>query len=222
MIIKEPNYWVISKNTNTDYWGQDASPEWTVVGSLMYHPSQDRGAGVESHYHDADEIWMFASGRGEAWIDGQSYEITPNTVVYTPMGSVHRFQCFTEFADASLVTRLERQKRAYHILVDVDGPPVPTVPGFVLPGPDNNGPIANRGTRCPFSELRYVTFDPGDGVEESELAANEHWLAVTGFINLSIDGSQIELHSGDVAMLKAGAVRSLSTPNGARVCLVRE
>ena len=28
--------------------------------------------GVEPHYHDADEVWIFAYGRGEAWIDGQA------------------------------------------------------------------------------------------------------------------------------------------------------
>jgi mannose-6-phosphate isomerase-like protein (cupin superfamily) len=173
--IKDPNYWIISGNSNTDNWGQDVSPEWTSIGSLIYHPSQKTGADVGPHYHDADEVWMFATGRGEAWIDGHSYEITPNTVVCTPMGSVDRFQCFTEFDNASLVTRLERQNRPYHLPVEVEGPPVPTVPGFVVPGSDNNGPIASRGTRCPLSELRHVTLGSGDGVEESELAANEHW-----------------------------------------------
>ena len=38
MIIKDPNYWIISRDSNTDYWGQDASPEWTAVGSFIYHP----------------------------------------------------------------------------------------------------------------------------------------------------------------------------------------
>ena len=222
MRIKNTDYWIISKDSNNDYWGQDASPKWTALGSFIYHPAQKRGAGVEPHYHDADEIWMFATGHGEAWIDGQSFEITPNTTVYTPMGSVHRFQCFTEFDTVSLVTRMERQKRVHHILVELEGPPVPTVPGFVVPGEDNNGPIANRGARCPFSELRHASFSAGDGVAESELPANEHWLVETGSITLSIDGFRIELFSGDVAMLKAGVVRRLSSVDGARVCLTRE
>ena len=77
MRIKNQNYWIISRNSNTDYWGQDVSPEWAAIGTFIWHDIEDRkGVGVEPHFHDVDEIWVFASGRGEAWIDGQSYEIT--------------------------------------------------------------------------------------------------------------------------------------------------
>ena len=84
----------------------------------MWHPAGRPGGGAEPHYHDADEVWIFASGHGEAWVDGTTYDVTPNTAVYTPMGTVHRFQMFTDFYNASVVTRLERQKRADHLLVE--------------------------------------------------------------------------------------------------------
>ena len=222
MKIKNPNYWITSRNSNTVYWGGGASPDWTVINSFMWHPAGRSGLGVESHYHDADEVWIFASGHGEASVGGRTYDVTPNTAVYTPMGTVHRFQMLTEFDNVSVVTRLERQKRPIHILEEVDGPPVPTVPGFVLPGADNNGPIADRGSRCPFTELRHVDFEPGGGVAESTLSANEHWLVDVGSVILTIDGFETELVQGDVAMLRAGATRQLSAADGAKVCLVRE
>jgi len=46
VIVKNDNYWVISKNSNTEYWGQDVSPEWTVIGTFMYHSPEKRGSGV--------------------------------------------------------------------------------------------------------------------------------------------------------------------------------
>lgn len=220
--IKNPNYWITSRNSNTVYWGEGASPDWTVINSFMWHPAGGSGLGVEPHYHDADEVWIFASGNGEASVGGKTYDVTPNTVVYTPMGTVHRFQMLTEFDNVSVVTRLERQKRPIHILEEVDGPPVPTVPGFVIQGTDNNGPIADRGPRCPFTELRHVDYDPGTGVRESTLPVNEHWLVDNGSVILTIDGFETELVQGDVAMLRAGATRQLSAPDGAKVCLVRE
>lgn len=222
MFIKNDNYWIISKNSNTDYWGQDVSPDWTVIGTLMHHPVAARGGGVEPHYHDADEIWMFASGRGEAWIDDQVYEVTRNTVVYTPMGSVHRFQMFTDFENASVVTRLERQQRADHLYPDRDGTPERTVPEIVLAGDENIGPVADRGERCPFTEMRTIEFQAGADVKKARLSSNEHWLVEAGTAYLTVDGLSIELSAGDVAMLRAGAERSLSFSTGVRVALVRE
>jgi len=222
VIVKNDNYWVISKNSNTEYWGQDVSPEWTVIGTFMYHSPEKRGSGVEPHYHDADEIWIFGAGHGEAWIDGRSYPVKPNTTVYTPMGSVHRFHMFTDFDNSSVVTRLERQKRPGHLYRETDGPPVPTVPGFVLPGDENHGPIADRGPRCPFTELRTVEFAAGEAVQRAQLAGNEHWLAKEGGLLLEVDGFEVELLPGDVAMMRAGATRSLRCPRGAKAALVRE
>jgi len=222
MIIKDRNYWVISKNSNVDYWSQDASPEWTPIGTFKYHPSEGEGRSAEPHYHDADEVWIFGYGHGEAWVDDKIHEVTPGTIVYTPMGSVHRFQMFTEFDNASIVTRLERQKRGVHLLVDVDGPPEPTVPGFVIPGQENTGPIEDRGIRCPFSELRIVEFGVGECIAQGVLSSNEHWLVETGSVRLGIDGFEVDLSSGDVAMLRVGAERRLYCPEGARMALARE
>ncbi len=222
MIIKTSNYWVISKDSNNVYWGEESSPDWTSINSFMKHPSDKAGVKNEPHYHDADEVWIFATGRGQVWLDNKLYDVTPNTLVYTPMGSVHGFQMSTEFDNVSVVTRLERKKRAKHLLESIDGPPVPTVPGFVIGGDENNGPIKNTGSRCPFTEIRYVDLEAGSNFNPTKLTNNEHWLVDIGKIQLNLDGADVELVQGDVAMIKTGTIRQISATNHTKVCLVQE
>ena len=224
MIIEATNCMVRSANSNSNdiYWAQGVYPEWSAIGTFIHHPDKRTGGGVEPHYHDCDEIWLFESGRGEAWLDGVSHEVTPNTLVYTPMGAIHRFQMFSDWSTASIVTRLERQKRPIHIQVEEHGPPEPTVPGFVVPGETNNGPISDPGPRCPFSELRVVTFAAGQGLQEESLDFNESWLVQRGGAHLTVDGLQVGLSEGDVAVLRAGAVRRIRFERGGRIALARE
>ena len=222
MIIENQHYMIRSGNSNNIYWEQGIYPDWTALSAFRHFPDQRIGTGVEPHYHDNDELWLFTAGRGEVWLNDQRFEITPNTLVYTPMGVVHRFQMFTGYENNAIVTQLERQKRPIHILVEEAGPPIPTVPGFIVPGDSNTGPIAHRGSRCPLSEWRAITFDAGEEVDEERLTCNEHWLVVGGTINLTVDGLEFELAGEDLAMLKAGAVRKIRSAEGARVVLARE
>ena len=222
MIIENQHYMIRSGNSNNIYWEQGIYPDWTALSAFRHFPDQRIGTGVEPHYHDNDELWLFTAGRGEVWLNDQRFEITPNTLVYTPMGVVHRFQMFTGYENNAIVTRLERQKRPIHILVEEAGPPIPTVPGFIVPGDSNTGPIAHRGSRCPLSEWRAITFSAGEEVDEERLTCNEHWLVVGGTINLTVDGLEFELSGEDLAMLKAGAVRKIRSAEGARVVLARE
>lgn len=222
MIIRNNHYVIFSQSSNTHYWEQDLYPDWTAFAIIRHFPDQRIGAGVEPHYHDCDESWLFTAGHGEVWLDDQCFAITPNTLVYTPMGVVHRFQLFANGENNALVTRLERQKRPIHILVEQDGPPQKTVPGFVIAGEVNNGPIPNPGPRCPFSELRTVTLAAGKGVEQMQLSHNEHWLMIEGMLHLEIDQQTVELYPGDVALLRAGARRRVWTDRTTRVVLVHE
>ena len=222
MIIENQHYMIRSGNSNNIYWEQGIYPDWTALSAFRHFPDQRIGTGVEPHYHDNDELWLFTAGRGEVWLNDQRFEITPNTLVYTPMGVVHRFQMFTGYENNAVVTRLERQKRPIHVLVEESGPPIPTVPGFIVPGDSNTGPIAHRGSRCPLSEWRAITFSAGEEVDEERLTCNEHWLVVEGTINLTVDGLEFELAGEDLAMLKAGAVRKISSVEGGRVVLARE
>lgn len=222
MIITTDRCMIRSQNSNAIYWEQGMYPEWTAISTFSGGFQQTRGTGVEPHYHDNDEIWLFTAGRGEVWLDGERFDVTPNTAVYTPMGVVHRFQMFTDYENNALVTRLERQKRPTHILVEEDGPPVPTVAGFVIPGERNTGPFPDPGSRCPLSELRHVVFVAGSELAETHLPCHEHWCVLEGSVQLSVDGLEVELSPGDVALLRAGTVRRMGAQTRARVVLVRE
>ena len=225
MIVKAEKYVVISHNSNDpfkSYWGKGPYPDWTFMLTFGHFTDQPTGYGVEPHYHDCDEFWLFAKGHGEAWLDGQSHRLTANTAVYTPMGTVHRFQMFAPFETVAVVSPLEREKRRKHILVEEEGPPVPTVPGFVAPGADNNGPFPDRGSRCPLSELRVVALPAGAAIDDELLEVNEYWMAMSGSTVLEIDGREFELSSGDVAMLRSGATRRLRAVDSVRLALARE
>jgi mannose-6-phosphate isomerase-like protein (cupin superfamily) len=222
MVLSGSRYMIRSQNANQIYWEQGVYPPWAALSTFRSIPGQQRGAGVEPHYHDNDEIWLFLTGNGEVWLDGQSSAITPGTVVYTPMGAVHRFQMFTGFDSVAMVTPLERQKRAVHLLVEDAGPPVPTVPGFVVPGDQNQGPFARPGPRCPLGELRPVALAKGQSIAHAPAAANEYWLVLSGMVRLQVDGVDVELGQEDLALLKAGAVRRLQAPEGAVLALARE
>ena len=222
MIHRGSHYLLFSQSSNTHYWEQDVNPDWTQFSAIRHFPDQRIGTGVEPHYHDCDEIWLFSAGTGEVWLDDECYPITPNTLVYTPMGVVHHFQMYSNGENNAFVTRMEGRKRPIHILVEQDGAPEKSAPGFVVPGAANTGPVPNPGLRCPFSELRVVTLAAGDGVAQGQLSTNEHWLVIDGALHVEMENREVELYKGDVALLRAGLVRRLWTNSHARVILVRE
>ena len=94
--------------------------------------------------------------------------------------------------------------------------------GLVVPGDRNLGPIRERGSRCPFSELRTVQLEAGEGVGTGKLAVNEHWAVASGSLRLAVDGLKAELGPGDVVMMRAGTERELASPIGASLFLARE
>ena len=161
MIIATDRYMIRSQNDNNIYWDEGVYPEWTALNAYRHFPNGVPSAGVEPHHHDGDELWLFTEGKGEVWLDDKRFDITPNTMVYTPMGCIHRFQMFTPFENNAIVTKLERQQRPTHITTEEHGPPEATVPGFVVSGADNTGPIADPGSRCPLSEWHLLTLGNG-------------------------------------------------------------
>ena len=223
MVIDDPRYVIRSLNSNQTYWEQDVFPEWTALNCYRHFPDGGIGTGVEPHYHDNDELWLFTSGRGEVWLDGVRHEITPNTLVYTPMGCVHQFQMFTPYVNNAIVTRLERKRRPLHLTVAEYGPPEPTVPGFVVPGSMNTGPISDPGPRCPISEWRLQRYEDVNALDSNVLSRHEHWMVLSGTLKLEVEGRSVSLEPGDIALLRAGVDRHLSMQDhGARAVVVRE
>jgi mannose-6-phosphate isomerase-like protein (cupin superfamily) len=222
MIIRDHDFQIISKNSNAEYYSGDIYPDWTPIAGIHDFPVRPMAGGVEPHYHDNDEFWFWATGRGEVWLDGKNIPVGPNTVTYTPMGVVHKFLMHTDFEVVAVITKAERRKRIKHILVEEDGPPVPTVPGFVVSGEINTGPFPDRGPRCPLSELRLVTLDAGQGIPQGRVPVNEHWLVLSGQVELHCGGRDFELHAGDVALVRASGERRIRATRPARLVLLRE
>ncbi len=223
MIIDNPRYMIRSSNANRTYWEQGVFPEWTALNCYRHYPDGAIGTGVEPHYHDNDELWLFTAGRGVVWLDGVRHDITPNTLVYTPMGCVHQFQMFTAYENNAIVTRLERAGRPLHLTVEAYGRPEPTVPGFVVSGALNTGPIPDPGPRCPISEWRLQRQADIDSHEMAELVRHEHWMVLEGLVRLIVEDQVLSLHPGDIALLKAGVSRRLSADSPeTRAVVVRE
>ena len=223
MVIGTDAYVIVSQNEHRVRRETGFCLDWTPINYFYYTPGQRRGEGVEPHYHDLDEFWLFGvGGIGEGWLDGERFDVTPNTIVYTPTGVVHRFQIFRDFETVAVATVYEGQQRAGHLLVAEAGPPERTVPGFVVDGAENSGPFADPGPRCPLSELRLIRFAAGEEVSEARLQSNEHWLVVAGTLRLDVEGLQVELCQGDVALLRGGTVRRIRCDKGGRAALARE
>lgn len=222
MIVATDHYEIRDRDANQVYWQQGIYPAWTALSAYRHFPTGMPGTGVEPHYHDNDEFWLFTAGRGEVWLDEHRYDITPNTMVYTPMGCVHRFQMFTPYENNAIVTRLERQQRPIHILVEESGPPEKTVPGFIVAGEDNTGPIADPGPRCPLGEWRLLALDDGETITGDALQTNEHWLVISGTIGLELDGWEVELAPHEIALLRTGTSRRITAHGAARVIVARE
>jgi mannose-6-phosphate isomerase-like protein (cupin superfamily) len=229
------DYLIVSKSSNEVYWEQGLFPPWSKLNTFVNVGLRPRGSGTEPHYHDCDELWLFPDAHGQVWLDERPHPMTPNTAVYTPMGTVHRFQLFEETAIAAIITPLERQKRPGHLLIDhvgahspphpyylISGPPTPTVSGFVIPGEMNTGPFPVRGPRCPLSELRLVTFAQTQIIEDARLPVNEYWLGMSGTVQLRVHGLNVELGPGDVALLRQGVARTMYSVDGGRAVLARE
>jgi mannose-6-phosphate isomerase-like protein (cupin superfamily) len=214
MRIESETYAILShEENNPAYWADDVYPTWATMKLFRYIPGQRIGNGVEPHYHDCDEIWLFLDGRGEAWLDGGPPQpIRPGTFVFTPRGVVHRFQMFTNFANAALRTELLGEKRGTHLIPEIHGAPTPSGTGFVVSAEEAIGEVPDRERRSPLSELRIGRGEPK--ADRELISATEYWVAMEGRLNVIVDGFSIGLGSGDIAILRAGADRAVSGDSG--------
>jgi mannose-6-phosphate isomerase-like protein (cupin superfamily) len=211
--------------------GDDTFPSWAALRNIGYTPNQYRGHGVEPHFHDCDEFWFFTSGVGEAWLDGVRADVSPNTMVYTPAGVVHRFQMFTDYATVGIQGRREGLRRSGHLLVAEHGTPTPTAEPVVVPGTQNVGPFGLHHSRLPVHEMRLVAMTGG---QEVMLTAEsiEYWIPIAGSIDVTLDDlvrmelaaspSGTSRSTADLIILRPGVRAVRRAPADAIFVLVRE
>ena len=224
MKVTGDNYTVISKNSNDNiYWEKGEFPDWVSINCFRAFPDMISGLGVEPHYHDCDEIWLFTKGHGEVWLNDQRYDITPNTAVYTPMGVIHRFPDVFPRGKHRYCHSPGTQKKdpfIFSLMRTVHRSRPWT--DSLFPEKKNLGPIADPGPRCPVSELRAENFTEGEKFDEAKLGQNEHWNVLEGTIDLTVDGMEFQLSEHDIALLRAGAIRELHASDNARAVIARE
>lgn len=208
MRFESNTYVVLSREENNPaYWDDEVYPDWATLKLFRYFPDQRIGCGVEPHYHDCDEIWMFIDGRGEAWLDGQSHAVEPGTFVFTPRGVVHRFQMFSDFRNCALRTELVGKRRPIHIIPEEHGAPEKSGDALVVPVAAGTGRIQDASDRFPLAELRVSRGEAR--VDRSTVEATEYWLAIDGRLTLEVNGTRLSLGTGDLAILRRGAERSV-------------
>jgi len=96
--------------------------ETTVLG--MFQARRDKG--VELHYHDADEYWLFYRGRGRGQSEGVEYDVESGDLLATQMGYEHEmFESSGVVEAVALETTLRGQKRPGHLHREEHGDPVP-------------------------------------------------------------------------------------------------
>lgn len=67
---------------------QDAYPHWSEVSHYGINVLKT-GDKVELHYHDCNEYWIIASGKGICTTEGDTYEIGPGDLVLTEREQEH-------------------------------------------------------------------------------------------------------------------------------------
>jgi mannose-6-phosphate isomerase-like protein (cupin superfamily) len=214
-------YAILSHEENNPAYSDDEGyPEWTILKLFRYYPDQKIGAGVEPHYHDMDEFWLFIDGRGEAWLDGVVHPVNPGTFVFTPRGVLHRFQMFTNFRNCAIATPHVGDKHKKHLVPEVDGPPIKSGEGMVVPAEESRGAIDNPTGRFPLTELRVVR--DRSSAANATIDATEYWLSLDGFLKVDVDGVNVRLGTGDLAILRGGARRSVTATDAAVYAFARE
>lgn len=67
---------------------QTTFPSWSEVSKYGVN-TLEPGDEVELHFHDCNEFWIIAEGRGVATSEGERYELGPGDMLLTKAGDSH-------------------------------------------------------------------------------------------------------------------------------------
>ncbi len=116
MLLRNAGITAISSDLNNSrYWEPSIYPSWSRLNVFTLIAGKPPGWGPEPHFHDIDEYWLFVGGFGEVGLGESRFEVTPNSVVHTPPGVVHRFVMYTPSTVVAAVGRLSGLERTGHL-----------------------------------------------------------------------------------------------------------
>lgn len=112
-------------------WGDETGSSGVFLMEESDSPNLERvGAEYEKnteldcHYHDCDEYWIIAEGRGIVFSEGRLQEVGPGDCLATGMGHMHDFVKVIEpVRGVYFETSMEGQKRFGHLWPEVHGKP---------------------------------------------------------------------------------------------------
>ncbi len=229
MLIELPGLMALSNDVNAlRYWEPSVYPSWSRLNIVRLFSDQEPGRSAEPHFHDVDEYWLFANGYGEVGLGAERFEVTPNTVVYTPPGVVHRFVMYTPSNIAAVVRRLLGNERTGHLwafnpalgntgpgslsfnVLDgyVDAHDTVDVAArgdaFLVPGVDNDGRPWSSGAG-PLSELRWLAGQALDQLREPwRVTGSQALMVAAGSVRLRHEHGLIEMVPGDLVLARDG------------------
>ncbi len=84
MILRGDRHVIVSVSVNRGYWTGGHYPEaWTPVSVFKRYDPEPKGSGVEPHYHDGDEFWLFAEANEHLLVLAGDVELTVDGVTVT-------------------------------------------------------------------------------------------------------------------------------------------
>ena len=80
--------------------------------------------GIQAHFHDLDEWWVFIKGKVRIMSEGEEHIVGPGDIVHTPMGEEHDIiEVLEPSAWVWIPGPLRGRKRTRHLIVGRDDPP---------------------------------------------------------------------------------------------------
>jgi mannose-6-phosphate isomerase-like protein (cupin superfamily) len=112
-------------------WGDEVGGSGIFWLPIVEDPKENgdpvdyaKNHGLDNHYHDCDEYWIFYEGRGVAVTEGKFFDIGPGDCVATGMGQYHDMALVTEpTVGVFFETTMEGRKRPGHLWAHTHGAP---------------------------------------------------------------------------------------------------
>ena len=104
---------------STEQGQPDAYPAW--CSTSWFHDFRDITSDVESHYHDAAEIWLWHEGGADGVVDGEKVSLVPGVMVYTPAKCLHDYRAHGRHSNTGIGPRPESWMRSGHLHVEKTG-----------------------------------------------------------------------------------------------------
>lgn len=186
-------------------------PEWCNLA--CFHHYRDIEKDVAPHFHDiADEVWVWEAGRARGTLDGQSVELRPGVVVYTPTLCVHGYVRESKHSNTGIQPRWKpgAENNNHRKVADVGPPPPSAMRAFWFRPEDNTLETPSVFPEDAFLQSAFcASFESNAVVYEG---CKDRWWALLvrqGTVSGIVEGNAVELGPNDLLVVSADTTVSL-------------